>query len=160
MAFLPHILGTCFVWGSKTTAVLIPPGIIPPERTLSILLIPEQLQLVQLQLLDIMAPLMPVGYIGLGNAGYPMAQNLARSGYRLIVRDADPARAKRFIEEHPECKTGATSDKFNDCEVVITMLPNGEIVRDVLLGPDGVAHYMKPGSHAVREMEDLINELS
>ena len=30
-----------------------------------------------------------IGYIGLGNAGFPLASQLSRSGYTLIVRDAD-----------------------------------------------------------------------
>ncbi|KAF2737879.1 2-hydroxy-3-oxopropionate reductase [Polyplosphaeria fusca] len=88
-----------------------------------------------------------VGYIGLGNAGYPMAACLAKKGYRLAVRDADPARGIKFVEEYPKCRTVPSArDAFIDCDVVITMLPNGEIVRDVLLGENGIAAHLKPGS--------------
>ena len=47
-----------------------------------------------------------VGWIGLGNAGYPMAACLGKKEYRLIVQDADPARGSKFVEDylnqHPE----------------------------------------------------------
>ena len=88
-----------------------------------------------------------VGYIGLGNAGYPLASTLARAGYHTVVQDADPERAKRFASEHSNSQV-ATSDAnaFHDVDVLVTMLPNGEIVRDVLLGKEGVAKSMKDGA--------------
>lgn len=88
-----------------------------------------------------------LGYIGLGNAGYPLASTLSRAGYSLVVRDADPARAKHFAEEHKDAQA-ATDDKsaFSDVDVLITMLPNGEIVRDVLLGERGLAQTLKNGT--------------
>lgn len=87
-----------------------------------------------------------VGYIGLGNAGYPMAACLGKAHYTLVVRDADTAREKKFVQEYSQCKVaGAGRDAFKDCDVVITMLPNGKIVRDVLLGDSGIAHGLKAG---------------
>lgn len=88
-----------------------------------------------------------IGYIGLGSAGYPMAACLAKKGHRLLVRDADPARGVRFVEEYPKCRI-ATSDpeSYRNCNVVITMLPNGTVVKDVLLGEHGIAPHLKPGS--------------
>jgi 3-hydroxyisobutyrate dehydrogenase-like beta-hydroxyacid dehydrogenase len=87
-----------------------------------------------------------IGYVGLGNAGYPMAACLAKKGHRLLVRDADPARGVKFVEEFPKCRI-ATSDaeSFESCEVIITMLPNGSVVKDVLLGEIGIAPHLKPG---------------
>lgn len=89
-----------------------------------------------------------IGYIGLGNAGYPLASTLTRAGYRLIVRDADPSRAIEFAEKHSNSITAPVEDvrAFKDVDVLVTMLPNGEIVRDVLLGDQGVAKAMKGGS--------------
>lgn len=88
-----------------------------------------------------------VAYIGLGNAGYPMAACLAKKGHRLLVRDADLARSIKFVEEYPKCRI-ATSDpeSFQKCDVVITMLPNGAVVRDVLLGEQGIAPHLKQGT--------------
>lgn len=88
-----------------------------------------------------------VGYVGLGNAGYPMAACLAKKGYRLAVRDADPARGIKFVEDYPKCRVATSAaDAFHDCEVVITMLPNGKVVRDVLLGEHGIARHLKAGT--------------
>ena len=96
----------------------------------------------------------PVGYIGLGNAGYSLASNLPKSGYHLLVHDSDPAKAQKAASEWPNTTTAATSNStgvpspsaFADCEVIITMLPQGAIVRDVLLGPSGIALSLKPGT--------------
>jgi 3-hydroxyisobutyrate dehydrogenase-like beta-hydroxyacid dehydrogenase len=87
-----------------------------------------------------------VGWIGLGNAGYPMAACLAKKGYRLIVRDADPARGIKFVEEYPKCRVGTllASDAGN-CDVLVTMLPNGKVVREVMLGAHGIATHLKAG---------------
>jgi 3-hydroxyisobutyrate dehydrogenase-like beta-hydroxyacid dehydrogenase len=88
-----------------------------------------------------------VGYIGLGNAGYPMAACLGKKGYRLIVRDADPTRGIQFVEEYPKCRVASSAaDAFARCDVVITMLPNGKVVRDVVLGEQGIARHLKAGT--------------
>jgi 3-hydroxyisobutyrate dehydrogenase len=90
-----------------------------------------------------------VGYIGLGLAGGPLAQNICKANYRLIVRDADKQRQQEFVtanssfsvEAAPECPEG-----FKEVDLLITMVPNGHIVRDILLGTEGIAPYLKPGS--------------
>ena len=88
-----------------------------------------------------------VGYIGLGNAGYPLASTLARAGYHMVVQDANPERSKQFASEHQNSEAASNdANAFNDVDVLVTMLPNGEIVRDVLLGDNGVAKAMKHGA--------------
>jgi 3-hydroxyisobutyrate dehydrogenase len=73
-----------------------------------------------------------VGFVGLGNMGWPMARNLARAGFSLAVHDVDGARRKRFADEHGARVADAPSG-FHDADVVVTMLPTGRIVREVLL---------------------------
>jgi len=91
-----------------------------------------------------------VGYIGLGNAGYPLAANLPRAGFHMIVRDADPARASQFAKENSNSKVaGEGNDAFKECDILITMLPNGKVVREVLLGDLGVAKSLKSGTIVV-----------
>ncbi|KAK5170322.1 uncharacterized protein LTR77_004909 [Saxophila tyrrhenica] len=88
-----------------------------------------------------------VGYIGLGNAGYSMASNIPKSGYQLIVHDVDTERVQRAAKEWPNTTAWNGDPKqFQECEVVITMLPQGKIVRDVLLGKDNIASGLKPGT--------------
>lgn len=87
-----------------------------------------------------------VGFIGLGNMGNPMARLLAAAGYTLAVFDVNAEAVTRFAagndcEQVPGLKTlGST------CPVVITMLPEGHIVRQVLMQDDGVAAGLQPGS--------------
>ncbi|EQB57629.1 hypothetical protein CGLO_02201 [Colletotrichum gloeosporioides Cg-14] len=89
-----------------------------------------------------------VGYIGLGLAGGPLAQNVAQKGFKTIVRDADEEKQRKFVIENKELpveEAAAGPDAFKDVDVLITMVPNGHIVRDILLGEQGIAPYMKPG---------------
>jgi len=83
------------------------------------------------------APPERIGFIGLGNMGGPMARRLAGAGYKLAVYDASPEAVERFAKETP-CETpGSPAELGKACRVVITMLPDGYIVRDVLLGDNG-----------------------
>jgi len=88
-----------------------------------------------------------VGFIGLGRMGWPMATNLAVAGYELIVRDADRDVEVRFADQ-----TGAVAAReasaFAAAGVVITMLPDGRIVQDAVLG-DGIADALAGGSVVV-----------
>jgi 2-hydroxy-3-oxopropionate reductase len=86
-----------------------------------------------------------IGFIGLGIMGRPMAMNLIRAGYSLVVNDINPEPVKDL------CRAGAKEGKSSQdvasrSEVIITMLPNSPEVRDVVLGENGVIHGAKPGS--------------
>jgi 3-hydroxyisobutyrate dehydrogenase len=90
-----------------------------------------------------------VGFIGLGAMGAPMARRLQAAGYRLVVFDADPGALARF-QETTLCEVPATLRELGEmASVVITMLPDGKIVRRVLLGDgkggDSVAAGLAPG---------------
>lgn len=87
-----------------------------------------------------------VGFVGLGNMGRPMAHNLVAAGLAVTVGDADPALRERFAEEHG-CEAADSPAGFADCEVVVTMLPNDRIVREVMLDWDGgIAARLAAGS--------------
>lgn len=88
-----------------------------------------------------------LGYIGLGNAGYSLASVLSHAGYSLVVSDTNLKQSHKFIQEHNNAHVADPTGKFfTDCEIIITMLPNGDIVRDVLLGEAGVAKALKDGT--------------
>lgn len=87
------------------------------------------------------------GFVGLGNMGWPMARNLARAGHEVIARDADADRQKRFAAEHG-CAAADEPGAFADADAVITMLPTGGIVREVLLDW-GLAASLRPGTVVV-----------
>ncbi|MGI6029998.1 MAG: 2-hydroxy-3-oxopropionate reductase [Eubacteriales bacterium] len=86
---------------------------------------------------------MKAGFIGLGIMGGPMSRNLLRAGCELLVNDVEPKALQRAVEAGGQA---ATRQEVAGCEVVFTILPNGDIVREVLLGPEGIAQHMKPGS--------------
>ncbi|WP_321170039.1 3-hydroxyisobutyrate dehydrogenase [Pseudodonghicola flavimaris] len=80
---------------------------------------------------------MRIGFIGLGNMGAPMAANLATPGHEVIGFDMAPVEIDgvQMAATAAEAATGA--------DVVITMLPNGQILRDVAAQ---VIPAMKPGA--------------
>lgn len=91
-----------------------------------------------------------VGYIGLGNAGFSMASNIPKRNFNLVVHDADLAKADRAAAEWKNTTASkGDPDAFSQCEVIITMLPHGKIVREVLLGDCGIAKGLQPGTIVV-----------
>jgi 3-hydroxyisobutyrate dehydrogenase len=91
---------------------------------------------------------MRIGFVGLGNMGVPMAANLARSSHELLVHDVEFSRAQKFVTAHGG-KAAASLSELGAAEVVITMLPNGHVVRDVYMGPGGLATALQSGAIAV-----------
>jgi 3-hydroxyisobutyrate dehydrogenase len=90
-----------------------------------------------------------IGFIGLGKMGFVMAGRLQRGGHSLIVLDALPAIAERFVAEYPGATPARGLEALSAADVVITMLPNSDIVEDVILGkPEqrGLIGILHPGS--------------
>src|SRR5260370_16846231 len=89
-----------------------------------------------------------IGFVGLGNMGAPMAENLLKAGFELAAADPDPGCragfAPRAALPASLAELGRTSD------LVVTMLPDGKIVRKVLCGSpgsnDGVLAGLAAGS--------------
>ena len=75
-----------------------------------------------------------VGFVGLGNMGWPMARNLHAAGLDLIVRDIAAATQHRFAAEHPGVTPASSPSAFAAADIVVTMLPNGASVQDAMLG--------------------------
>ncbi|TVQ25787.1 MAG: 2-hydroxy-3-oxopropionate reductase [Spirochaetaceae bacterium] len=91
---------------------------------------------------------MRIGFIGLGIMGKPMAKNLIRAGYDLLVCDIGQDAVAELVKE------GATAadsprDVAAETEFIITMLPNSPEVRDVVLGTKGILETVQPGSIVV-----------
>jgi 2-hydroxy-3-oxopropionate reductase len=85
-----------------------------------------------------------IGFIGLGIMGKPMAMNLIKAGYNLIVYDIRPEPVKEVVAAG--AKEGkSSSDVAAQSDVVITMLPNSPDVKKAVLGKDGVLDGAKKG---------------
>ncbi|HTC54055.1 MAG TPA: NAD(P)-dependent oxidoreductase [Steroidobacteraceae bacterium] len=86
-----------------------------------------------------------IGFVGLGAMGRPMASHIARAGHSLTVFDADVAAAQR-LAAGAAVRIARGPEDFQDTEVLVTMLPTGAIVRDVLLGPKAIAPALPKGA--------------
>jgi 3-hydroxyisobutyrate dehydrogenase-like beta-hydroxyacid dehydrogenase len=90
-----------------------------------------------------------VGFIGLGHMGTAMAANVAASGYRLIAYVRRPEQMDKLTALGLKPTTNIAN--LFDCEVVISMLPDDDAVRDVVfgrkdLGIQGLAAGLMPGA--------------
>lgn len=95
-----------------------------------------------------------VGYIGLGNAGFSMASNLPKKGFHVIVYDKDTAKVQRAAKEWENTiASDGSPESFKDCDLVVTMLPQGDVVREVVLGQNGIAKALKKGMASIRRSE-------
>jgi 3-hydroxyisobutyrate dehydrogenase len=74
-----------------------------------------------------------VGFIGIGTMGWPMAANLVKAGFSVTVFDLSPTRSQEFVRAHFAAKTTAALAELASLDAVVTMLPTGKIVSDVLL---------------------------
>jgi len=88
---------------------------------------------------------MKIGFIGLGIMGKPMAKNLIKAGYELIVTDLNKATVEEF--KGLGVQAGISSvDVASKSDVIITMLPNSPQVKEVVIGKDGVIDGAKSGT--------------
>ena len=78
-----------------------------------------------------------IGFIGLGNMGLPMAQNLLKGGHQVVGFDVVNSALTQFAAANGTTAASAMS-ACADVDVVITMLPAGEHVRGVYLGDKGI----------------------
>ena len=84
-----------------------------------------------------------IGFIGLGNMGLPMAQNLLKAGHTVAGFDLVKASCER-LGAAGGTVAGSLADTCAGADVVITMLPAGEHVREVYQGAQGVIASMAP----------------
>ena len=78
-----------------------------------------------------------IGFIGLGNMGLPMAQNLVKAGHAVAGFDVNRDAIDRFAAAGGE-PAHSIGEACRGAEVVITMLPAGRQVHDVYFGEEGV----------------------
>lgn len=96
-----------------------------------------------------LAPPATVAFIGLGKMGAPMASNLAAAGYPVRAHDVAPAAVASFAEGRPGVfRAGSAAQAAAGADVVITMLPDGKIVRKTVLD-GGVASSLERGATIV-----------
>ena len=88
---------------------------------------------------------MKVGFIGLGIMGKPMCRNLMKAGYEAVVYNRSKASVEELSAEGAQA-AGSPAEVAENCQVIITMLPNSPQVREVCLGENGIASAAKEGT--------------
>jgi 2-hydroxy-3-oxopropionate reductase len=85
-----------------------------------------------------------IGFIGLGIMGKPMALHLAKAGYEVLVLEKNKASGELVAAGARSFPTAAAIAQ--NCDVVITMLPQSDDVVDVLSCKDGVLSGIRQGA--------------
>ena len=75
-----------------------------------------------------------IGFVGIGAMGMPMAGNLARAGYPLVVFDLNAARTAALAREIEVNIAASLAELGASANIIITMLPDGKVVRAALCG--------------------------
>ncbi|WP_194435589.1 sulfolactaldehyde 3-reductase [Vibrio fluminensis] len=78
-----------------------------------------------------------IGFIGLGQMGTPMALNLIKGGHSVKVFDINQDAVQQLVEQGATAARSPANAAL-DSEFVVTMLPNGTLVKNVILGENGV----------------------
>lgn len=86
-----------------------------------------------------------IGFIGLGIMGKPMAKNLLKAGYALVVYDINPDAVAEVIAAGAQ-SAGSAKEVAQQCTVLITMLPNSPQVREVVLQDQGILAGAQAGT--------------
>src|SRR5437762_10103858 len=85
-----------------------------------------------------------IGFIGLGIMGRPMAKNLIKAGYPLVVHSRSRGPVDDVVKAGGKA-AASPKDVAAQCDVLITMLPNSPEVEQVALGKDGIIDGASPG---------------
>lgn len=92
-----------------------------------------------------------VGFIGLGTMGVPMAKNLARAGFELILCSRTKAKAERLASElgeqgHRVQVVDQAAQVAARASRIVSCVPDSPEVLEVHLGPQGTAQAIQPGA--------------
>ena len=110
---------------------------------------------------------MKIGFIGLGIMGKPMALNLIKAGYDLLVFDIVESSVKALTDAGAEAAS-SIKEAAERTEIIITMLPNSPHVREVIAGKNGILEGISSGKTVIdmssiaplvsQEMSKLLEE--
>jgi 3-hydroxyisobutyrate dehydrogenase-like beta-hydroxyacid dehydrogenase len=99
-----------------------------------------------------------LGFIGIGAMGFRIAGRLLNHGFQVTVFDRDLAKANALIE-FGGTVAHSIAELASGADVVLSSLPNDEVVRSVYTGPEGVLEHIRLGS-VIIEMSTVSPETS
>ncbi|MFQ6110568.1 MAG: NAD(P)-dependent oxidoreductase [Nitrospinota bacterium] len=85
-----------------------------------------------------------IGFVGLGRMGGPMAKNLVEEGFPVVGFDVSPECLERAVKAGAEAAS-SLKDLASKADVVYSMLPDSQTVREVYCGEGGVLSTLKKG---------------
>ena len=85
-----------------------------------------------------------IGFIGIGIMGFPMACNLLKAGYPLIAYNTSEPSLINVVKEGAE-RGMSCAQVANNCDIIITMLPNSPDVQKAVLGEGGILEGVNKG---------------
>jgi 2-hydroxymethylglutarate dehydrogenase len=86
-----------------------------------------------------------VGFIGVGNMGNPMASNVLKAGFPMIVYDRNPQAMENLLQAGAQ-RAASAREVVEGAEIVLTSLPASPDVEAVYLEPEGLVDSAKPGT--------------
>jgi len=89
--------------------------------------------------------LKPIGFVGVGFMGKPMARNLMRAGYPLVVHDKNRGPVQELVAEGAK-EAFSPKEVAQPVETIFTSLPDDKIVEEVVLGKNGIIEGIKSGA--------------
>jgi 3-hydroxyisobutyrate dehydrogenase len=87
----------------------------------------------------------PVGFIGVGNMGNPMAFNVLKAGFPMTVFDTNPKAMENLIQAGAR-RAGSAREAVEQSEVLLTSLPASPDVEASYLEPGGLVERARPGT--------------
>ncbi len=101
-----------------------------------------------------------VGFIGVGNMGWPMAACLVKAGFPVLINDSRREVANNFVQQNGGTAPDTLKQLAEGSDIVVTMLPTSVIVEHVLGGgDDNVFAGLKPGTIVI-EMSSGVPSLT
>ena len=88
---------------------------------------------------------MKIGFIGLGIMGKPMVKNLLKAGYEIVAYDVIQSNLDNVVAAGAKAVTSSRK-VAEECDIIITMLPNSPHVKTVVCGSNGILEGAKEGT--------------
>src|SRR3569833_1436891 len=87
---------------------------------------------------------MKIGFIGLGNLGTPIAENLLQKGHTLMVYNRTASKAQPFIEKGATIAS-SVKEVAENRDVVFSIVSDDAALNHITLGEEGIAANLKAG---------------
>ncbi|MFI5343000.1 MAG: NAD(P)-dependent oxidoreductase [Chlamydiales bacterium] len=86
-----------------------------------------------------------VGFIGLGNMGFSMAQNILKGGFPLWIYNRTKEKAAPLLEQGANW-SASPAELAAQCDILVSMVANDDALKDIVDGPSGLMHANKKAS--------------